>query len=133
MESRMDRKCSTTLLPDHNGLLSRSTTDRLLRDHLEFTAARAFPVPLGAFIITTRGKAPIAFTRQVAMYLGHVALGCRLTDVARMFERHRRTVYHACCVIEDARDDRILDRTLELLESAIRISARRGQETTVDR
>jgi chromosomal replication initiation ATPase DnaA len=126
MDSPKDQFCYSQLLHTRGTFLSRPVTDRLLRDYLESTAAAAFPVPRAALAFATRGRAPIAFTRQVAMYLGHVGLGCKLSDMARIFERHRRTVYHACCVIEDARDDRILDRTLELLESAIRMSARRG-------
>ena len=67
----------------------------------------------------TRGRAPIAFARQVAMYLTHIAGGLSLTEVGTMFARDRTTVAHACATIEDHRDDRDFDLALDLLESAI--------------
>src|SRR5882757_6457100 len=70
------------------------------------------------------GAAPmrlhIAFARQVAMYLAHVAWGLTLTDVGHLFSRDRTTVAHACGLIEDSRDDPMLDRSLELLEGVLR-------------
>lgn len=64
----------------------------------------------------SRGKAPVALARQVAMYLAHVACGLTLTDVGQVFARDRTTVAHACAVIEDRRDDPVFDRALELME-----------------
>jgi hypothetical protein len=59
------------------------------------------------------------------MYLTHVGLGLSLSAVARLFGRDRRTVAHACAVVEDRRDAAALDRTLSLLEGALRLLARR--------
>ncbi len=65
----------------------------------------------------TRGRSRVAFARQVAMYLAHVAFGLTLTTVGRAFGRDRTTVAHACALVEDARDNPEFDRTLELLEA----------------
>jgi hypothetical protein len=42
-----------------------------------------------------------------------------LTDTGRLFGRDRTTVAHACCVVEDRRDDPAFDRALDLLEWAV--------------
>lgn len=72
---------------------------------------------------TTRGKAPIARARQVAMYMAHIGWRMTLTDVGRLFGRDRTTVAHACEAIEDLRDDPGFDRRLDLLEKALRCLA----------
>ena len=77
----------------------------------------------------TRGRAKIAFARQVAMYLAHVACRLSLTDTGRLFGRDRTTVAHACTVIEDRRDDPVFDRALDLLEWAVRSFAIRSAES----
>ncbi len=71
----------------------------------------------------TRGKAPIARARQVAMYMAHIGWRMTLTDVGRLFGRDRTTVAHACEAIEDLRDDPSFDRRLDLLEKALRCLA----------
>lgn len=58
--------------------------------------------------------------RQIAMYLAHVGFGLSLTQVGRGFGRDRSTAAHACKVVESLRDDRHLDRTLDVLEQACR-------------
>lgn len=68
----------------------------------------------------TRGRPRAAFARQVAMYLAHVACGLTLTQVGQVFARDRTTVAHACSLVEDLRDDPMLDRSLELLEGVVR-------------
>ena len=40
-----------------------------------------------------------------------------------MFARDRTTVAHACCRIEDLRDDPSFDRSLDLLEGVLRFLA----------
>lgn len=96
------------------------------RAALDATVARVFAVPAEALSSTSRGRAPIAFARQAAMYLAHVGLSLSLTDVGRLFARDRTTVAHACGVVEDRRDDPTLDRTLELLEAAVLCEVRRA-------
>jgi chromosomal replication initiation ATPase DnaA len=82
-------------------------------------------VGYAALWLPTRGSPTEAFARQVAMYLAHVGLGLTFTAVARLFGRDRRTVAHACAVVEDRRDALALDRALDLLEGALRLLARR--------
>ena len=55
----------------------------------------------------------------MAMYLAHVAFRLSFTQVGRLFGRDRTTVAHACGVIEDLRDDQIIDRALTVLTAAL--------------
>lgn len=68
----------------------------------------------------TRGSARIAFARQVAMYLAHVAFEMSLNRVAMAFDRDRSTVGHACHLIEDRRDGVVFDDWIECLEGMLR-------------
>ncbi len=94
-------------------------TDACLRRIVEDIVADVFEVPRDALHQPTRGRARVAFARQAAMYLAHVAWGLQLTEVGRIFGRDRTTVAHACEVIEDRRDNDALDRTLDLLTWAL--------------
>jgi len=64
----------------------------------------------------TRSRAPIAATRQLAMYMMHVVIGRTLTEVGKFFGRDRTTVAYACARIEDMRDDEMFDLKIEHLE-----------------
>ncbi|GJM02810.1 MAG: hypothetical protein DHS20C08_13110 [Rhodomicrobium sp.] len=66
-----------------------------------------------------RGKAQIAFARQVAMYLAHIICGISLTEVGRFFGRDRTTVSHACRLVEDCREDPNIDLALDLIEQSV--------------
>jgi chromosomal replication initiation ATPase DnaA len=99
--------------------------DQHLRRILEHTVAPAFAVSRAALWRPTRGSPAEAFARQVAMYLAHVGLGLSLNAVARLFARDRRTVAHACALVEDRRDAAALDRALDLLDGALRLVAQR--------
>ena len=83
---------------------------------IEGAISDIFGVPEAALSKPSRGKAPVALARQVAMYVAHVACGLSLTEVGQIFARDRTTVAHACAVIEDRRDDPVFDRALELME-----------------
>lgn len=87
---------------------------------LEQAVSRVFMVASSDLWSQTRGRPRVAFARQVAMYLAHVAWGLSLTEVGLVFARDRTTVAHACGLVEDCRDDPMLDRSLELLERALR-------------
>ncbi|MGE3067217.1 MAG: helix-turn-helix domain-containing protein [Hyphomicrobiaceae bacterium] len=100
---------------------SSCLADRVLRDVVEEMVARVFFIGRGELECATRGPATAAFARQVAMYLVHITFGLSLTEVGRAFGRDRTTVAHACSIVEDRRDDPVLDRALELLESAARL------------
>jgi chromosomal replication initiation ATPase DnaA len=89
------------------------------RAAIEQAVVQVFGVGYAELHAMTRGRAKIAFARQVAMYLAHAACRLSLTDTGRLFGRDRTTVAHACTVIEDRRDDPVFDRALDLLEWAV--------------
>jgi len=70
-----------------------------------------------------RSQAHIAFARQLAMYMTHVALGYSLTKTGKLFSRDRTTVSHACGRIEDRRDDVGFDCALNSLEAVLNFAA----------
>jgi len=82
--------------------------------------AHAYDVSMDELKAGTRRAARIAFARQVAMYLSHVAYGLSLTEVGAAFGRDRTTASHACHRIEDLRDNSALDRRLQRLEILLR-------------
>lgn len=86
---------------------------------IEETVAAVFAVSPAAFRGPSRGRAPIAFSRQVAMYLARVVFGLRFCEIGRVFGRDRTTVAHACSLVEDRRDDPKFDRLVDLLEGII--------------
>ena len=100
--------------------LSPSPDPNACRHAIDAAVAHVFGLPMQDLECATRGCAPAAFARQVAMYVTHVSCGMNLTDVGALFSRDRTTVAHACAVIEDRRDDPIFDRVLELLEWIVR-------------
>jgi chromosomal replication initiation ATPase DnaA len=91
----------------------------VLKRLIEYAVESVFAVEAGDLRSPTRGTAQIAFARQVAMYLAHVACGLSFSEIGRVFARDRTTVSHACAVIEDSRDDPPTDRTLDLLEAVV--------------
>ena len=93
------------------------TTQRLC-DVVALATAAAFVVPVGELISATRRTADVAFARQSAMYLAHVAFGLNYSKVARAFGRDRTTAAHACQLIEERRDDPAVDAVLGSLEHA---------------
>jgi chromosomal replication initiation ATPase DnaA len=92
----------------------------LLRQVLEQAVTQVFTVPRAELWSQRRGRPAVAFARQVAMYLAHVCCGLNLKEVGRIFGRDRTTVAHACCVVEDRRDEPSFDRALELIEGVLR-------------
>jgi DnaA-like protein len=94
--------------------------DQFIREMLEQAVSRVFMVASAELWSETRGCPRVAFARQVAMYLAHVAWGLTLTEVGHVFSRDRTTVAHACGLVEDLRDDPVLDHSLELLEGVLR-------------
>ena len=83
---------------------------------MEEAVAAAFAVPAGELRASSRCTAGVAFARQSAMYLAHVAMGLSLNAVGRIFHRHRTTAAHACLLVEQRRDDPAIDRLLDMLE-----------------
>jgi hypothetical protein len=83
-------------------------------------AGFALGVPVGTINSRSRGCSPVAFGRQLAMYLCHVAFEMSLTRVAHAFRRDRSTVGHACHLVEDRREDPQFDAWVNALEAALR-------------
>lgn len=81
--------------------------------------ARAHEVTVAELFHHSRSCAPIAASRQLAMYLMHVVLGRNFTQVGRFFGRDRTTVSYACRVIEDMRDDGEFEKQVADLEVRI--------------
>ncbi len=90
----------------------------------EAAVGRVWNVPAGPLRSASRERAPIAFARQVAIYLSHVAFGLGYAELARRFGRDRTTIRHACRLVEMRRDDPRLDLALDWLEQAVRLQAR---------
>lgn len=86
---------------------------------IEVTVSAALGVSCLELQARTRRTASIAFARQVAMYLAHVVYGMSLTQSGQLFGRDRTTAAHACCIVEDKRDDPAFDKMVEHLEKAV--------------
>jgi hypothetical protein len=111
--------CSHPIARDHEartGPPRQCASDPASREAIEQVVAQVFGVGREDLRRLSRGRARVALARQVAMYLAHVVCGLTLTDTGKLFGRDRTTVAHACCVIEDRRDDPLFDRALDLLE-----------------
>ncbi len=81
--------------------------------------ARAHGVTVKELFNHSRSRAPVAATRQLAMYLMHVVLGRSLTQVGRFYHRDRTTVSYACRMVEDLRDFSHFDEETSALERSI--------------
>lgn len=110
-------------LPQHNrqpAHPSRRTGEfGACRRIIEYAVTHVFAIPLTELSRASRGQAKVAFARQVAMYLAHVACGLSFTEIGKIFKRDRTTVAHACSLVEDRRDETCFDLVMELLECAV--------------
>lgn len=106
-----------------NGYPDAELADQLC-ELIAIAVAASFAVPLTELRATTRRPRTVAFARQSAMYLAHVAFGLTLTDVGRAFGRDRTTAAYACERVENRRDDPALDAALEALEHACGVLVR---------
>jgi len=79
-----------------------------------------FGVPGTKVLSPHKGSSSHSFARQVSMYLVHVVFQINLSRVARVFNRDRSTVTHACHIIEDCREDGVLDEKLSRLEAFLK-------------
>ena len=108
----------TTILhrpPTRLSRVDEGAVCRLLQD----VVGACFAVPPEQMRAGSRGRAPAAFARQVAMYLTHVVFGLNYTAAGRMFRRDRTTVAHACRVVENRRDNPRTDALLQALEDVL--------------
>ena len=65
------------------------------------------------------GNSQLTFARQIAIYLTHTVYQLTYARVARTYRRDPSTVAYACRVIEDSRDDPMLDAQLSKLEALL--------------
>lgn len=86
---------------------------------LEQIVLRAFGLDASTLRTRRRGRAAVAFARQVAIYVLHVRMGISVTRAARIFGRDRRTAAHAVRVVEDRRDDGRIDALVGTVETAM--------------
>lgn len=110
---------------------ARAEQDRARAQLARQAAAFGLGVPVEAMDSATRGTAAAALTRQVAMYLAHVAFEMSLARVAVSFERDRSTVAYACHKVEDMRDDPAFDARMDDLETSLRAMPAPGRALTV--
>ena len=97
---------------------------------IEALVASAFGIPEPALRMPGRGRAPVAFARQVAIYLAHTRLRLGYAGAGRLFQRDRTTATHACRVIEERREDGSLDTILDCLERSIDLWLRSQRRRT---
>lgn len=84
------------------------------------TVSLEFSVPENQILSHKKGTSDISFGRQIAMYLMHCIFGSTKTRIGEVFGRHFSTVSHACNVIEEQRDDPVLDSKLISMENRLR-------------
>ena len=109
--------------PD-SGEASRRRAVKLLCELAVLASASALAVPTVDLCAKRRCSQDVAFARQTAMYLAHVAFSLSYSEVGRGFRRDRTTAAHACRLVEDRRDDPAIDALIGALESAC-VSLRR--------
>lgn len=88
---------------------------------VEIIVASAFALGAGAIRDARRGRATVAFARQVAIYLSHTRLGLSYTEAGAYFGRDRTTVAHACRTVEEKREDPVVDAAIDFLERALEV------------
>ncbi len=79
-------------------------------------ASAVFSLPSKELRKPGRTAMSVSRVRQIAMYVAHVVLRLRMSDVGRGFGRDRTTVIHACQTIEDLRDEPEFDRIVSMFE-----------------
>ena len=99
---------------DHLGDINASILARVI--------VRAHDLNITELFHHSRSRAPIAATRQLAMYMMHVVLGRSLTQIGIFFGRDRTTVAHACIRMEDMRDDEDFDSKVGELEEQFELA-----------
>lgn len=97
----------------------------------QMAVCEAFDIHLAALFAEGRGRRPVSFARQTAMYLCRLVFAMRLCEIALCFGRDRTTVAHAIDHIEEAREDIVFDAKLRLLEAVLRDITRSDAESRV--
>ena len=81
-----------------------------------------FAIPETSIMSLSKGRSEASYARQVAMYLMFCIYGVTKSRIAEIFSRHFSTVSHACEVIEEQRDDPVLDAKIIVLENFLRLA-----------
>lgn len=98
---------------------SHSCNARSVYRRVEAMVSGGMGIPAAELRAPSRGPAPVALARQMAMYLAHTALGLGLSGVGRAAGRDRTTVAHACRLLEQRRDEAAIDAMLRRFEDAL--------------
>ena len=101
---------------DNAAPLSKLVLARMAKE----VTCEAFGVTMYELVDRERGQSDVALARQCAMYLAHVVGQLSLGEVAKLFDRERSTVGHACANIEDRRDRPVFDMQIEYVENQLR-------------
>lgn len=102
------------------GVLAKRAEDTAAAELAANVVSYALGVSPESIVDDARGSSSVAFARQLAMYLCHVAFELSLSRVASAFGRDRSTVAHACHAIEDRRDEDQFDLWMSSLEAMLR-------------
>ncbi|WP_246272985.1 helix-turn-helix domain-containing protein [Oricola thermophila] len=70
----------------------------------------------------SRTQLPVARVRQLGMYIAHVTLGIKMSEVGEGFGRDKSTVVHACHTIEDLREDEEFDMVVAHVERLVAVA-----------
>jgi len=103
-------------------LNANKKTDEVRAQLIIVAVALEFGIPHTEILTRTKGTSRVAFGRQVGMYLLNVVYNVNVTRVGRAFNRDRSTASHACRVIEEMREDPVLDRKIQALESFLKMA-----------
>ncbi|WP_421724279.1 helix-turn-helix domain-containing protein [Bauldia sp.] len=90
-----------------------------MRPFLQTIVAAAFGLHPDVLGEPGRGRADVAFARQVAMYLAYTRFGLSYVGAGRLFDRDRTTARHGCRQVEESRDDPRIDAIVAYLERAL--------------
>ena len=86
---------------------------------LSNVVSKVFSVPQAYILFRSRHYAPVAFARQVAIYLCHTVFGLKHQEVGILFNRDRSSVAHACRRVEGQRDSQSFNFAISCIENAV--------------
>lgn len=128
VEEEVSEECAAraigSALVETDALLRKEENALELCESMIDIAAALFNVPSKDIRLPCRTPLSVSRVRQVAMYVAHVVLGLSMGEVGRGFGRDRKTVQHACHVIEDMRDDPEFDHIVAQTERVAAIALR---------
>ncbi|MEO0636568.1 MAG: helix-turn-helix domain-containing protein [Pseudomonadota bacterium] len=104
-----------TAITAHTAIMS-TDMETARCNHVLRVVASYFGIPIGDLLAPTRGKKPIAFARQLAMYLANTHYQLSMPLIAKTMGRDRSTIGFGIRRIEDMRDDPRTDTIINCLE-----------------